>query len=276
MNAPAREIAPPHAIKVHDLGVRFYKSRRRRHSLRQQLFRPGSVKPSEQFWGLRNVSFTIQPGEAVGVVGANGQGKSTLLKLVAGVMLPDEGTVDVVDKVAPLIEVTGGFVGDLTVRDNIYLTAGLHGLTKDQVDERFDEIVEFAEIGEFLDMSYRHLSSGMKVRVGFSVITQLDEPIILVDEVLAVGDRRFKKKCATRLEELFSGGGRCSSSRTARRTCRSSAPGALPAEGPADPGRDDRRGARGLRRVHRRDRGGHPRRDPRRRVVVTVRLDRPR
>ena len=142
----------------------------------------------------------------MGVVGANGQGKSTLLKLVAGVMLPDEGTVDVVDEVAPLIEVTGGFVGDLTVRDNIYLTAGLHGLTKDQVDERFDEIVEFAEIGEFLDMSYRHLSSGMKVRVGFSVITQLDEPIILVDEVLAVGDRRFKKKCATRLEELFSGG----------------------------------------------------------------------
>lgn len=206
MSGPAREVEPPHAIKVEDLGVRFYKSRRRRASLRQQLFRPGQVKPSQQFWGLRNISFTIQPGEAVGVVGANGHGKSTLLKLVAGVMLPDEGSVDVRDGVAPLIEVTGGFVGDLTVRDNIYLTAGLHGLTKAQVDERFDEIVGFAEIGDALDMNYRHLSSGMKVRVGFSVITQLDEPIILVDEVLAVGDRRFKKKCMTRLEELFSGG----------------------------------------------------------------------
>jgi ABC-2 type transport system ATP-binding protein len=206
MNDPVRTIAPPHAIKVEDLGVRFFKSRRRRASLRQQLFRPGDVKPSEQFWGLRHVSFTIKPGEAVGVVGANGQGKSTLLKLIAGVMLPDEGTVEVLDGVAPLIEVTGGFVGDLTVRDNIYLTAGLHGLTSKEVDERFDEIVGFAEIGDFLDQTYRHLSSGMKVRVGFSVITQLDEPIILVDEVLAVGDRRFKAKCLVRLEELFSGG----------------------------------------------------------------------
>ncbi len=206
MSKPVGDLAPPHAIKVEDLGVRFFKSRRRRSSLRQQLFRPGQVKPSQQFWGLRNISFTIQPGEAVGVVGANGHGKSTLLKLVAGVMLPDEGTVDVRDGVAPLIEVTGGFVGDLTVRDNIYLTAGLHGLSKAQVDERFDSIVGFAEIGDFLDMNFRHLSSGMKVRVGFSVITQLDEPIILVDEVLAVGDRRFKKKCMARLEELFSGG----------------------------------------------------------------------
>lgn len=206
MTAPVRSIPPPHAIKVEDLGVQFYKSRRRRASIRQQLFQPSKVKPSQQFWGLRNVSFTIQPGEAVGVVGANGHGKSTLLKLVAGVMLPDEGTVDVVDGVAPLIEVTGGFVGDLTVRDNIFLTAGLHGLTKAQVEERFDEIVGFAEIGDYLDMNYRHLSSGMKVRVGFSVITQLDEPIILVDEVLAVGDRRFKRKCMQRLEELFSGG----------------------------------------------------------------------
>ena len=206
MTNSVRDIAPPHAIKAENLGVQFFKSRRRRASIRDQLFRPGSVKPSEQFWGLRNVSFTIRPGEAVGVVGANGQGKSTLLRLVAGVMLPDEGTVEVLDGVAPLIEVTGGFVGDLTVRENIHLTAGLHGLSKQQVEERFDEIVEFAEIRDFLDMNYRHLSSGMKVRVGFSVITQLDEPIILVDEVLGVGDRRFKRKCAKRLEELFSGG----------------------------------------------------------------------
>jgi ABC-2 type transport system ATP-binding protein len=196
----------PHAIKVENLGIRFFRSRRRRASLRDQLFRPGQVPKSEQFWGVRNVSFTIQPGEAVGIVGANGQGKSTLLKLVAGVLLPDEGSVEVLDGVAPLIEVTGGFVGDLTVRDNIFLTGQLHGLSKSEVEARFDEIVDFAEIGDFLDMKYRHLSSGMKVRVGFSVITQLDEPIVLVDEVTAVGDRRFKKKARQRLEELFSSG----------------------------------------------------------------------
>ena len=206
MSSPVRDIAPPHSIKVEDLGVQFFRSRRRRASIRDQLFRPSRVQKSQQFWGLRDVSFTIQPGEAVGVVGANGHGKSTLLKLVAGVMLPDEGTVDVRDGVAPLIEVTGGFVGDLTVRDNIYLTAGLHGLSKAQIDERFDDIVEFAEVKDFLDMSFRHLSSGMKVRVGFSVITQLDEPILLVDEVLAVGDKKFRRKCTKRLEELFSGG----------------------------------------------------------------------
>ena len=93
-----------------------------------------------------------------------------------------------------MIEVTGGFVGDLTARDNISLTAGLHGLSKKQIDEKFDEIVEFAEIGEFLDMPFRHLSSGMKVRLGFSVVTSLDEPIVLVDEVLAVGDRAFRRE----------------------------------------------------------------------------------
>jgi ABC-2 type transport system ATP-binding protein len=108
--------------------------------------------------------------------------------------------------VAPLIEITGGFVPELTVRDNVYLTAGLHGMTRADVDERFDEIIEFAEIGKFLDTPYKHLSSGMKVRIAFSVVTQLEEPIILVDEVLAVGDKGFKQKCYGRIEELLAGG----------------------------------------------------------------------
>lgn len=194
------------AIVVHDLGISFYKSRRRRSSIRARIFHPSRVSPTEQFWGLRNVSFSIPAGEAVGLVGANGQGKSTLLKLIAGVLIPDEGTVAVAGGVAPLIEVTGGFVGDLTVRDNVYLTAGLHGLDKAAVDERFDDIIGFAGIGDRLDMPYRHLSSGMKVRIGFSVITQLDEPIVLVDEVLAVGDRAFKEKCYLKMESLLAGG----------------------------------------------------------------------
>src|SRR4051812_38245317 len=163
-------------------------------------------KQSGKFWALRNVSFQIQQGEAVGLVGGNGQGKSTLLKLIAGVLLPDAGKIRVAGGVAPLIEVTGGFEGDLTARDNIWLTAGLHGLSKKQIAAKFDEIVDFAEVGDFLDTPFRHFSSGMKVRLGFSVITTLDEPIVLVDEVLAVGDRAFREKCYLRMEEMLSGG----------------------------------------------------------------------
>jgi len=197
-------------IEATDLGIRFSINRRRRASLRDVLFRtksPAAKKlTNREFWALRNVSFSIKEGEAVGLVGANGGGKSTLLKLIAGVLLPDEGKVRVDGGVAPLIEITGGLVGNLDARDNIVLTAGLHGLSKRQVEERFDEIVEFAEIGEFLDLPVRHFSSGMKVRLAFSVVTSLDEPIVLVDEVLAVGDRAFREKSYKRMEAMLSGG----------------------------------------------------------------------
>ncbi|CAD6001146.1 ABC transporter ATP-binding protein [Agreia sp. COWG] len=193
-------------ITVDAVGIRFKRNRRSRRNFKD-LFagRLRRTRPGE-FWALRDVSFTVQRGEAIGVIGRNGQGKSTLLKLVAEVVLPDEGTVTVGEGVAPLIEITGGFVDDLSVRDNVYLTAGLHGMTKAQIDERFDRIVDFAEIGDFLDTPYKHLSSGMKVRIAFSVISQLEEPIILVDEVLAVGDKAFREKCYRRIEELLEGG----------------------------------------------------------------------
>lgn len=195
-------------ITVEGLGVEFYRSRRRRLSLREMLFRGESGAPTETFWALRDVSFEIQPGEAVGVVGGNGGGKSTLLKMLAGVLLPDEGTVEVNGGVAPLIELTGGFVGELTARDNVYLLAGLHGVPKEVIDERFDEIVAFAgpQVKSGLDTPYRHFSSGMKVRLGFAVVTTLDEPIVLVDEVLAVGDKAFREKCYKRMEALLSDG----------------------------------------------------------------------
>jgi ABC-2 type transport system ATP-binding protein len=125
---------------------------------------------------------------------------------VAEVILPDEGSVRVGAGVAPLIEITGGFVNDLTVRDNVYLTAGLHGMSRADIDARFDEIIEFAEIADFVDTPYKHLSSGMKVRIAFSVISRLEEPVMLVDEVLAVGDRAFREKCYRRIEELLAGG----------------------------------------------------------------------
>jgi ABC-2 type transport system ATP-binding protein len=122
------------------------------------------------------------------------------------VIIPDEGSVSVRGGVAPLIEITGGFVDDLSVRENVYLTAGLHGMRRAEVDARFDEIIDFAEIGDFVDTPYKHLSSGMKVRIAFAVISRLEEPIILVDEVLAVGDKAFKEKCYRRIEELLAGG----------------------------------------------------------------------
>ncbi|MCL2514799.1 MAG: ABC transporter ATP-binding protein [Microbacteriaceae bacterium] len=193
-------------IEVSGLGIRFKRNKRARRSFKD-LFssRRRRARPGE-FWALRNVSFGIRPGEAIGVVGRNGQGKSTLLKIIAGVLIPDEGAVTVRQGVAPLIEITGGFVDDLTVRDNVYLTAGLHGMSKRQIDEKFDEIVGFAEIPGFLDTPYKHLSSGMKVRIAFSVITQLDEPILIVDEVLAVGDKAFREKCYERIEGLLAQG----------------------------------------------------------------------
>ena len=162
--------------------------------------------PKDEFWALRDISFQVHPGEAIGVVGRNGQGKSTLLKLVAGVLLADEGTVQVHEGVAPLIEITGGFVGDLTVRENVRLTAGLHGMSKAEVAERYDGIIAFAELEEFQDTPYRHLSNGMKVRLAFSVVSQLDEPILIVDEVLAVGDKTFREKCYRRIEEMLTAG----------------------------------------------------------------------
>ncbi len=203
---PARSARP--VIEVEKLGIRFdRKHRKKKRRIKDVLTGHSPLRPStKDFWALRDVSFTVEPGEAVGLVGANGHGKSTLLKLMAGVLLPDEGKVAVHGGVAPLIEITGGFVGELTARDNIWLTAGLHGLTKKEIQARFDEIVEFSEVGEFLDTPFRHFSSGMKVRLGFAVITSLDEPIVLVDEVLAVGDRAFREKCYLRMETLLSGG----------------------------------------------------------------------
>jgi len=204
--AAALAATETYAIRAEGLGIRFRRNRRGRRSFKDLLAgRRRRTRPGE-FWALRNLTIEVRPGEAIGVVGRNGQGKSTLLKLVAGVMMPDEGRVVVTGGVAPLIEITGGFVNDLTVRDNVNLTAGLHGMPTREIAQRFDEIIEFAELEKFVDTPYKHLSSGMKVRLAFAVISRLEEPIILVDEVLAVGDKAFREKCYTRIEELLAGG----------------------------------------------------------------------
>ena len=206
-SSPSSPAAPirPVAIEASHLGIRFRRNRIRNRHWRH-LFRKQKGAASSEFWALRDISFTIPEGESVGVVGANGQGKSTLLKLVAGLLIPDEGWVRLNGGVAPLVNISGGFKGDLTVRDNIYIVAGLHGMLKPAVDERFDDLIDFAEVGDFIDTPFRHLSSGMRTRIAFALITSLDEPTVIIDETLSVGDRSFKKKAYERLDQMLAGG----------------------------------------------------------------------
>ncbi len=193
-------------ISVDDVGIRFNRGRKRKRSAREFLIKGRTGTPRATFWPFRHVSFDIHEGESIGVVGRNGAGKSTLLSMLAGTLVPDEGSVTVRAGVAPLIALTGGFVGDLTARENIHLVSGLHGMSKREVADAFDEIVAFAEIEDALDTPFKHFSSGMRVRLAFSVVVRLREPILLVDEVLAVGDRAFRRKCMERIDSLLGQG----------------------------------------------------------------------
>jgi ABC-2 type transport system ATP-binding protein len=229
-------------ISLRDVGVQFSRNRKRKRSVRDLLLKGKiGLESAGEFWPFRHVTLDIYAGEAIGVVGRNGAGKSTLLSLIAGVLLPDEGTVTVREGVAPLIAITGGFEPELSARENIQLVSGLHGMSNKEIAENFDEVVEFAEIGKFLDTPFKHFSSGMKVRLAFSVVSRLDEPILLVDEVLAVGDKRFRRKCLARIEELLEGGTTLflvsHSENALRRYCRRGiylADGELRADGPIE------------------------------------------
>jgi ABC-2 type transport system ATP-binding protein len=199
-------------ISARNLGVRFVKGRRRNLQVREMVFhgrkRDPNKGPDGEFWPLRDLSFDVRPGEAIGVIGKNGTGKSTLLRLIAGVLIPDEGTIRVRGRVAPLLELSAGFSNDLTGRENLSLVATLHGLSKAQLAAKFDEIVDFAgdQVAKSLDSPVRHYSSGMKVRLGFSIISQLHHPILLVDEVMAVGDAEFRAKCYATMQRLLDEG----------------------------------------------------------------------
>jgi ABC-2 type transport system ATP-binding protein len=195
----------PIAIEAQGLGIRFRRNRIR-HRRFSDLFKEEKGRARGEFWALRNVSFQIPVGESVGVVGANGQGKSTLLRLVAGTLIPDEGWVKLNGGVAPLVNISGGFKSDLTVRDNIYIVGGLHGMPPGEIEAKFEDIIGFAEVGDFVDTPFRHLSSGMKTRVAFSLVTSLDEPTVIIDETLSVGDRSFKRKAYERIDNMLAGG----------------------------------------------------------------------
>jgi ABC-type polysaccharide/polyol phosphate transport system ATPase subunit len=155
------------------------------------------------FKALDDVSFSVEAGEVVGLVGSNGAGKSTLLKLLSNISKPTRGRVKVVGRVAPLIEVGAGLVGDLTGRENVYLNGAILGISKAELDRKFDEIVAFAEIERFIDTPLKRYSSGMQVRLGFAVATSVESDILIVDEVLAVGDVAFQRKCLDRMEDII-------------------------------------------------------------------------
>lgn len=161
-----------------------------------------SVPSRQHFRALDDVSLTIRRGEVVGIIGHNGAGKSTLLKLLCGITQPTSGTVKLKGRVAPLIEVGAGLVGDMTGRENIYLNATILGLTRTEIDSRMDEIIEFAELDKFIDTPIKRYSSGMQVRLGFSIATAALPDILIVDEVLAVGDVSFQRKCIDRMESV--------------------------------------------------------------------------
>lgn len=167
--------------------------------------RPEEAK-TRKFHALDGVSFVVGEGEAVAVLGLNGSGKSTTLKLISGVLEPDEGRVFTRGRVAGLIEVGAGFHPDLTGRENVFLNAAILGMTEKETKERFDDIVAFSEIGEFIDQEVKHYSSGMFTRLAFSVAIHVELDVLLVDEVLAVGDAPFRKKCIARIKELTARG----------------------------------------------------------------------
>ncbi len=160
----------------------------------------------EVFNALQDISFTVKHGETFGVIGPNGSGKSTLLKILAGVLYPDSGTVQMNGTIAPFLELGVGFQPDLTAKENIYLYGAIMGLTKKEIASKYEEILDFAELKRFENMKLKNFSSGMTVRLAFSTAIQTDPDILLVDEVLAVGDESFQRKCGEKIDEIRRGG----------------------------------------------------------------------
>lgn len=156
-----------------------------------------------EFWAVKDVSFELRRGECLGLIGHNGAGKSTLLKMLNGLLKPDEGSIEIRGRVAALIELGAGFNPILTGRENIYNNASVLGFTKEETDEKLDEIIEFSELGEFIDAPVQSYSSGMKVRLGFAVAAQMEPDVLIIDEVLAVGDLGFRTKCFKRINEML-------------------------------------------------------------------------
>ncbi len=194
-------------IDVNNVTIRFNLANQKVDNLKEYVIK--MVKKElmfQEFLAVKNVSFQVRAGEAWGIIGRNGSGKSTLLKAVSGIIKPYRGSIRVNGSVAPLIELGAGFDSNMTARENIYLNGCVLGHTDKYMKEHFDEIVDFAELWDFLDSPIKNYSSGMKARLGFAVATMVRPEILIVDEILSVGDYQFRKKCEERMNEMLSGG----------------------------------------------------------------------
>jgi ABC-type polysaccharide/polyol phosphate transport system ATPase subunit len=199
---PPVSVASPHAIDANDLGVRYSLRFTKKTTIRQSLAQVFAREAAEPFWALRNVSFRLVRGESLAVIGPNGAGKSTLLQVLAGIILPSEGAVEVHGHVSSLLTLGAGFDQDLSGRENILLAGAFMGLDDALVRELLPAIVEYADIGQFIDTPIKTYSSGMRARLGFAIATSVDPDILLLDEVLATGDAEFRAKSKARVIDL--------------------------------------------------------------------------
>src|SRR5512140_514392 len=195
------------ALDFQDVGMCFRLYRERVDTLKEAVLgRFRHRQRYDEFWALRHVTFAVAAGESVGLIGHNGSGKSTLLKMAAGVLRPKEGTVRVDGRISPMIELAAGFDPDLTGRDNIFLNGALMGHSRKEMAGKLDRIIEFSELGDFIDQPAKNYSSGMYARLGFAIAADVDPEILIIDEILAVGDERFQAKCMERIRAIRAGG----------------------------------------------------------------------
>jgi len=194
-------------IQIRDAGVSYRLYREKVSTLKEAVVnRFRHLRSAETFWALRRVTLSIEPGESIALVGHNGSGKSTLLKTIAGVLMPTEGEVMVQGRISPMIELGAGFDPELSGRDNIYLNGALLGFSRKQMEGKFDRIVAFSELADFIDLPIKNYSSGMYARLGFAIAQDVEPDILIVDEVLAVGDERFQEKCKARIRDFRTAG----------------------------------------------------------------------
>ena len=194
-------------IDVNNVSMRFNLAKERTDTIKEYIVKLLKGKLMfDEFWALQNISFSLEAGDSLALVGRNGCGKSTMLKIIAGVLSPTSGKVTVRGNIAPLIELGAGFDPDLTARENIFMNGAIMGFDRKFMKAHFDEIVDFSELKDFLDVPVKNFSSGMVARLGFSIATIVEAEILIVDEILAVGDAAFQQKCEQRMEKLLSGG----------------------------------------------------------------------